>query len=217
MKITTDACIFGAWCANTSASNVLDIGAGTGLLALMYAQKNKSVIKAIELDKNSSVQCNENFSKSKWSNALLAINDDFINWSKAEKTRFDLIISNPPFFNNQFLSNNDSVNKSRHTITLSFEDLIAGVKILLKEDGKFFVLLACNSDQLFEIIALRYGLFLNQKLLIRENGSKPFIRAICEFSYRKTKTEVKEFTIRNADGHYSKMFCNLLSNYYLKL
>ena len=217
MKVTTDACLFGAWSSKYYASTLLDIGTGTGLLSLMYRQKNESKITAIELEENAYNQSILNFADSNWSTDFETIHGDFKKWSITIDQKFEVIICNPPFYQNQFQSPDGRVNLARHESGLTYDELISGVIKLLQISGSFLILLPTTTDQLFELTALKNGLYLNEKVLVREKKSNSFIRAMCRFSYQRTNTKVHNITIRNADDEYSKKFKDYLKDYYLYL
>lgn len=217
MKVSTDACLFGAWCTQTVANKVLDIGTGTGLLAIMYAQQHRVAITAIEVQELCFKQCSENFSNTSFAKNILAVRGDINVWKNETTDKFDLIISNPPFFTNQFPSSEKEKTIARHNLLLSHDDLIECVAVLLsQQQGIFKVMLPSTEDHLFELKALKKNFYLNKKLLVRDNHLSPFKRVLCEFSFTKTKTEVEELTIKKADGNYSKNFVELLKEYYLQ-
>src|SRR4051812_5902465 len=144
MKVCTDACLFGAWISeevkskNSKVKSVLDIGTGTGLLSLMFAQKNlQSIIDAVEIDEAAAQQARENFEASPWKERL-QIYSTSIKLFISEK-KYDLIISNPPFFENDLKSDDSKRNLALHSSQLSLEELLDAITKHLKEDGLFAV------------------------------------------------------------------------------
>ena len=134
MKVGTDGVLLGAWADSENATNILDIGTGTGLIALMLAQRNlKANITAIEIDEQASLQASENFNNSPWEIRLSIKNLKLQDFVVEEK--FDLIVSNPPFFNNTFQANSSERNIARQTETLSFNELLKNTASLLSENG----------------------------------------------------------------------------------
>ena len=223
MKVCTDACIFGACVAGSIANNIpqmagsncLDIGSGTGLLSLMIAQKNPhSIIDAIEIEKNAYEQAKENFSISKWNDRLNIFHTDVKDFLSGKK--YDLIISNPPFYENELLSIEKNKNIAKHAEGLTLKDLIVIVKKKLSESGYFVILLPYHRIQYFEDMATENSLFLRQKLLIRQTPSHNFFRGILFFSNNKSNPQTNELTIKNNDS-YTEDFTALLKDYYLKL
>lgn len=223
MKVCTDACIFGACVAGSignnipqmAGSNCLDIGSGTGLLSLMIAQKNpNSIIDAIEIEKNAYEQAKENFSISKWNDRLNIFHTDAKDFGSQKK--YDLIISNPPFYENELQSTEKNKNIAKHDEGLTLKDLIAIVKKNLSESGFFAILLPYHRIKYFEDLATENSLFLRQKLLIRQTPSHNFFRGILFFSNNKSNPQTNELTIKNNDS-YTEDFTALLKDYYLKL
>ena len=224
MKVCTDACLFGAFVAKTisidipqfAGSNCLDIGAGTGLLSLMYAQKNfNAVIDAVEIEENAYRQAKENFAQSKWKHRLNTFHSDAKNFASEKK--YDLIISNPPFYENELLSTEINKNIAKHDRGLLLQDLLSISKTLLCEKGCFAVLLSYHRIEYFEKLAAKNGFFLQEKVLIRQSPSHNFFRGILIFSYQPSITNITELIIKKEDGNYTVMFAELLKDYYLKL
>ena len=218
MKVCTDACLFGAVAANCKlpTANLLEIGAGTGLLSLMYAQKEPFAgIDAVEIDKNAAIQAKENFNDSPWKDRLHIINEDILQY-KADK-KYDCIISNPPFFENDLRSDDESKNKAKHDSSLSLQQLLKVVNIHLSQDGWFAVLLPYHRVGYFEELGTASGLYLTQRILVRQSPKHDLFRGILFFSGEKTELKTSEMSIRETDGNYSTAFVELLKDYYLNL
>ncbi len=222
MKICTDACLFGAYIAQaittreSSVLNCLDIGTGTGILSLMYAQKNAdTIIHAVEIEKNAFVQAKENFENSKWSNRLRIFHTDIKN--STFKKPYNLIICNPPFYEKDLLSNKEKQNLAKHDTGLRLEELISFIKIGLATNGIFAILLPYHREKYFESLAEENNLFVNEKLLIKQTPSHNFFRVIMLLSNSNTALTTKELTIKNNEGNYTNEFISLLKDYYLKL
>src|SRR5688500_4757987 len=147
MKVTTDACLFGGWIAErfsvlqkeTGKPDVLDLGTGTGLLSLMLAQKLEAAIDAIEIHTAAAAQAKENVEASTWKEMITVIHADVREYSFNKQ--YDLVMSNPPFYENDLRSPVASVNQARHDTSLTFHDLLILVNHLLKQDGYFAVLI----------------------------------------------------------------------------
>lgn len=150
MKVGTDGVLLGAWTKiDGSEQRILDIGTGSGLIALMMAQRSKStIIDAVEIDKNSADQAADNFASSEWSERLQIFHTDIKSFEETEK--YDLIVSNPPFFVDSLLSLNSSRTVARHTTELSFPELINAVVRLLKPGGRYAMILPPMESQLFD-------------------------------------------------------------------
>src|SRR4051812_16807279 len=215
MKVCTDSCILGAWTTVhlKDVKKMLDIGAGTGLLSLMLAQKNAGVIDSIELDPESAAQAMENIMSSPWSNRIRVLQGDVLNY--ALPNDYDFIITNPPFFESDLRSPVDKNNKAKHNETLSLDKLIVVIQRHLKITGLFSILLPYHRSEYFENLATTRGFFLHEKLVVRQTGTHPPFRSICLFGFQKPEnTILKELIIKNEKGKYTVDFANLMSDYY---
>jgi len=213
MKVCTDACLFGAWIAiKTDPVKVLDIGTGTGLLALMVAQKTNAVIDAVEIDKNASEQAQENFDISPWKSRLSVIHSPI---QQLEKGDYDLVISNPPFFNNDLKSNNAARNLALHSEALSLEELLTAVKRSISGNGLFAVLLPFHRMAYFEELIKNSQLFIIEKLVVNQTPKHPPFRICYLISGSVAETRNASITIKNEHGQYTEIFRELLNDYYL--
>ena len=179
MKVTTDACLFGAWCAaeiqtkNSIGKTALDIGTGTGLLSLMLAQKNVLQIDAIEINKLAAAQAQSNFEASPWSENLHIINKDILEYVTQKKV--DYIVCNPPFYQNELASPDTQKNIAHHSKALNLENLIPIMANLIKEDGSIFLLLPYKREQEIEKWLKENDLNIYQKIIVRPLTTKePF-------------------------------------------
>lgn len=219
MKVCTDACILGAWFADKAPaySSVLDIGSGTGLLMLMLAQKHKGEIRGIELDLNAFHQLKENIGKSPWRQLLKVFPGDVRSFSFSGK--FDFIISNPPFYENDLPAATASANLARHSKELTLEELLRAVDANLAPGGSFGVLLPYQRAAWFEdLAATAYGFMLKERLLVRQSARHDYFRSILYFSrHRDSYIPTTELTIRDNDGAYTDDFVDLMKDYYLYL
>lgn len=230
MKVTTDGCLFGAYAAHWSLSNwvnkllkedylnILDIGSGTGLLSLMTAQTNSTaIIDAIEIDPNAAKQSKENFNASPWKNNLqvhqLSI-QDFI-FSNIKK--YDLIISNPPFYEQQLKGDNQLKNTAHHSEDLPLNELFVCVNKLINANGYFIVLLPFYRTNEAIKIAETNHLFLQQKVLVKQTPKHNYFRSILIFNGTKIENIIEEIiTIKDDKNQYTPRFQQLLEAYYLK-
>ena len=175
MKVCTDACLFGAYVAGIivneklAVNNCLDIGAGTGLLSLMLAQKINSHIDAVEIDKAAYQQANKNFEQSPWNERLAIFNTSILHFDGGKK--YDCIISNPPFFEGDLKSDKSNKNAAKHDTSLTLQQLLPIVKDHLQEDGFFAVLLPWHRLHYFIDEALKLGLYLSKKILVKQTNS----------------------------------------------
>ncbi|MEO8109079.1 MAG: methyltransferase [Ginsengibacter sp.] len=219
MKVCTDSCLFGAWVANKiqsqSPANILDIGTGTGLLSLMIEQKYNSIIDAIDIDNNAVMQATENFQASPWSQYLHCYHEDVLNLTSA--TKYEFIISNPPFFENDLLPQTEGKKNSKHANKLNLQALIIATDTLLKNPGCFGILLPYSRVEYFEEEVKKYSLFVNEKLYIRQSAKHGFFRAILLLERKQQPVKQAELSIRNDNNEYTPEFIALLKDYYLYL
>lgn len=216
MKVGTDAVLLGAWNNPRNYNSILDIGTGSGIIALMMAQKSFAKIDAIDIDFNSVQDAIINFKNSPWSENLVAIHSSLSDYIKQSENKYDLILSNPPFFNNSLKSSSDRKNLSKHTSTLSHKDLLLGVRNLISINGKFAVIIPYDQMKSFFNIALIEGLYCYKKLIIYPTPNKPANRIIMEFSLKKENQIMEEeLIIRDASGKFSEQYKTLTKDFYI--
>ncbi|MDZ7900512.1 MAG: methyltransferase [Arcicella sp.] len=213
MKVTTDACILGAYTDVKNAKRILDIGTGTGLLTLMLAQRSEAQIEGVEIEKVSYNQAVENVKNSIFKDKIELYHSGIQSFTS--KKCYDLIISNPPFFQNHLKAENQNRNNALHTDTLSFEDLLNSVIKLLSSNGTFVVLLPTYESTVLEQIANNLGLFANKKLYIHHREGSKILRIITTFGFVKTETVFENLIIKSSDENYTSDFQKLLQDYYL--
>jgi tRNA1Val (adenine37-N6)-methyltransferase len=214
MKVTEVACLLGALCPIENASNAIDIGGGTGLLSLMLAQRSHIKVDLVELDLNAFEQAIQNITSSPFSSQITCHNQDIRNFEASSK--YDLIISNPPFFENQLPSPNQEKNRARHSTDLSLLDLIASVDKLLSYHGKFVILFPSAREQELNDICSLNSLFLKKIIHIKHSELHSSKLIIAIFSRLKTVVEVQEFILKN-NNSYSNEFKILMKEFYLNL
>lgn len=218
MKVCTDACIFGAWFAARipQYSTILDIGSGTGLLMMMLAQRSQAEIHGIEIDPAAFKQLEENISQSPWKDRLKAWPGDVRNYALPAK--YDFIITNPPFFENDLASSADNEQVAKHSKHLTLEELVKAIDANLEPGGAFGILLPWHRWEYFDKLATQQGFFLTEKLFVKQTPRHNHFRAILHYS-RSHQHLVPTFdlTIQQADGSYTGEFTELLKDYYLYL
>ncbi|MGB1207201.1 MAG: tRNA1(Val) (adenine(37)-N6)-methyltransferase [Chitinophagales bacterium] len=217
MKVGTDGVLLGAWANCKQATAILDIGTGTGLIALMLAQRNLlATIDAIDINVAAAEQANENMQASPWTNRLTVFPISLEAFAKKNtKKKYDLIVSNPPFFINS-LHSPKSVgrNQARHTDSLPFSDLLLYVNQLLSVNGKFCVILPCQQAIQLEQMSAFYNLFCETKLLIYPKAEKAANRCLMQFSRQKTSDcQLEKLVLRSSTTNqyttaYRKLTCN---------
>jgi len=213
MKVCTDSCIFGAFIQPSDAKTILDIGTGTGLLSLMIAQRCSAFIDAVEIDESAAQQATENVLNSPWKDKIKIHHSSIQNFPEQ---KYDLIISNPPFYENSLKSPNDSINSAHHSTLLTREELLKAVKSRLTSNGVFWVLLPPYQSELLREEALEYGLYVSSIIIVKDTYESKALREITTFSFELNMPKVNEFTIKNKEG-YTQEFNSLLKEYYLNL
>lgn len=221
MKVCTDSCLFGAWVADKmerkciNARNILDIGSGTGLLSLMIAQKFSGTIDAIEINESAYLQTKENFIKSPWNARLRSIYGDVKSWNNPVK--YDFIVSNPPFFENDLISPDQNKNEAKHRTSLSLKALLESIKNNLIVHGNFALLLPYHRIQYFKDLAREKYVYLSEELMIKQTPNHSYFRGILLFGTKHTSTVSNELIIKDTHGNYTQSFQILLKDYYLNL
>lgn len=214
MKISTDAVLLGSLAKAENPSKILDIGTGTGVIALMLAQRfPDSQLTAVEIDADAASQAEENFRSSQFSERLKIIHGRIQDLSDLDK--FDLIVSNPPYFPAHLKSQDSKRNKALHTDELSFDELIEKVSSLLSQSGKFWVILPPRQMEDLDVLAEKCGLFCSRKIRVRDGYSKPFHRWICEFIFQKPVKKEEELILKEEDSQYTGSYSTILSGFLL--
>lgn len=218
LKVGTDSMVLGTLINCATKTCGLDIGSGTGVLALMIAQKNTLIdLDAIELDNQSAMDCKVNFENSSWADRLNLIEANFLNYSFTKK--YDLIFSNPPFFENSLENEKQNKTMARHTKSLPFNDLFEKVSALLKEDGSFWIILPFAAENKVSEIAESNGLLICDSWIIEGKPQQP-VRIVLHFQkltqQKDSKIISKIFQIRNSDGCYSEQYKNATSEFHNK-
>ena len=219
MKVGTDAVLLGAWSALDHMPNtILDIGSGTGILALIMAQRSTAeLIDALEIDADAYEQCVYNFETSDWGDRLFCYHaslDEFVD--EIEDT-YDLIISNPPFYTDHFKSRNEARNKARFEDALPFEELLTSVSKLLSVTGQLNVIIPFSEEINFISLAKNVDLYPIRILRVRGQEESPVKRSLISFTFQENKIKVSELTIEITRHHYTNDYINLTKDFYLKL
>ncbi len=218
MKVTTDACIQGAWTpVLPGVKRVLDIGAGTGLLSLILAQRNPDiVIDAIEFDKEAAAQAIENINASPWKGRVNIIARDVRDYISEDK--YDLIITNPPFFNNSLLGDKQTRNVARHTLSLTYEELLKAISANLNNNGYFSILLPHAEYAQWQQLAVESSFQEFQRLSISHTPGAPVKRVVGLFRQKKLIARIEEtLIIKRYEKCYTPAFIDLLAPFYLDL
>ncbi len=215
-KVGTDGVLLGASTDTARADRILDIGSGTGLIALMLAQKCKAQITAIEPDKDSFEQACMNIADSKWQGRINILNSSLQDFNP-ENLQFDLIVSNPPYFRDSLKNPDPAKAASRHNLSLTVNELLKGVTRLLAEDGKLQVILPYAEGNIFIAEASVYGLFCINKIKIKSLPESVIRRLILTFSRTRQEATEQSLTIESGRRHdFTDEYKNLTKDFYLK-
>lgn len=215
MKVGTDAVLLGSLTAMDSAQSILEIGCGSGVISLMAAQKSKAKIMGIDIDKNSVEQARENFSLSPWKDQLMTEHISFQDFANIYNQKYDLIISNPPFFEDNLKSPSEIRNKARHNDSLSFSDLLSSTRQLLQTHGRLAVVLPFTEGERLIQLASSHSFFLKRRISIYPKPSKKANRLILEFVLRSCNTHDEELTIREENNEYTAQYRHVTKDFYL--
>ncbi|WP_138432871.1 tRNA1(Val) (adenine(37)-N6)-methyltransferase [Winogradskyella algicola] len=219
MKIGTDGVLLGAWTSvKHNPFSVLDIGSGTGILSLMIAQRSHAEqIEAIEIDDDAYEQCSENFENSPWNDRLFCYHASLLEFVEEVEDAFDLIICNPPFYSEDYKTENKSRDLARFNDSMPFKHIIYAVAHLLTEDGLFSIVIPRKEEKDFIALANTIGLFPVRILHVKGNPDADVKRSLIEFSYTEKETETSELIIENERHNYTKDYINLTKDFYLKM
>ena len=222
MKVGTDGVLLGAWCSlENYPKTILDIGTGTGIISLMLAQRSSAIsIDGVEIDKSAFEQTVDNFENSDWSDRLYCYNTSFqkfVDESNNEGVKYDLIVSNPPFYKEDYITKNISRNKARFSQFLSFKELIQGVSKILSKSGFFSTIIPFKEESAFIGLALQNSLFLNKLCRVKGNKNSEIKRCLLTFSFNKKATKETNLIIENSRHKYTKEYVELTNSFYLKM
>jgi tRNA1Val (adenine37-N6)-methyltransferase len=214
-KVGTDGVLLGA-CADISGDGrILDIGTGTGLIAIMAAQRSDAVIDAIEPDKDSYEQAKENVQACKWKERINVIHSDLQNFIPENEQKYYSIIANPPYFRDS-LRNPDTVKSAaRHAFSLSSDDILYGCSRLLSDNGSLQLILPYEEGTLFIAEASGYGFFCNNIIKVKPNPAGGVIRLIMKFERTRKPVHEKFLTIETGVRHqYTEDYKEVTRDYY---
>ena len=220
MKIGTDSVLLGAWCPiDNNPFSVLDIGAGTGILSLMLAQRsNAEQIDSLEIDENAYEQCVDNFENSPWSDRLFCFHAGLDEFIEEPEEEYDLIISNPPFYSEDYKSDNVQRDLARFQDALPFENLVEAADLLLSENGIFAVIIPFKEEEKFIEFCTKVELYPVKITRVKGSQNTPIVRSLLAFKrYELATLIVDELIIETARHHYTDDYIELTKEFYLKM
>ncbi|WP_343023639.1 methyltransferase [Flavobacterium sp. PL12] len=220
MKIGTDGVLLGAWTPiNNNTISILDIGSGTGIIALMLAQRsNAEQIDALEIDEEAYEQSVDNFENSPWSDRLFCFHAGLDEFIAEPEDEYDLIISNPPFYTEDYKTDNKQRDLARFADSMPFEDLIEAADLLLSENGIFSLIIPFKEEIGFLALAKDYELYPIKITRVKGTPTSEIKRSLLAFSrFESAKLEVDELIIETARHIYTPEYIALTKDFYLKM
>ena len=215
-KVTTDACILGAYVNSLNPGFICDIGTGTGVIALMLAQRfTDAKIDAVEIDNLSAKQAQENVDSSPWTSRISVINENIQDFSDNAKRKYSLLVCNPPYYEDFLKSKDQRNNLTKHNIKISIKDLARSINDLLIDHGQFYTILPPFSFNKLQSELEIYDIRIFDKLDIYSKLEKPLYRNIGGFSREPTVMIKNTIYISDENGDYSEGLKKLLKDYYL--
>ncbi len=218
MKVGTDGVLLGAWADISQAEYVLDIGTGTGVIAIMLAQRSAdATIHAVEIDEEACSQATENMQKTAWAGQLHAFNISIQEFAKTHSNKYDLIVSNPPFFSGGTFSSSQDKASVRHTVKLPHGDLLLATRSLLRENGKFCVILPHLEGLRFKEMAGTYNLYCSKTTEVRPKPGKQVERLLLQFEREVKPMKKEELIIWKNEEEWTEEYKELTGEFYIKI
>jgi tRNA1Val (adenine37-N6)-methyltransferase len=218
MRVTTDGVLLGAWTNANQARQILDVGTGTGLIAIMLAQRTSAFIDAIEIDKMACTQAMENVEACPWPDRINIIHCDFRDFARNTDKQYDIVVSNPPFFRSSLKPPAWQRSVARHDGHLSYEAIFHFSARLLAPYGSLFIISPAIATQELTDMAYLKGLHLKTLLRVSPSPHKPVSRCMFEFTLTSQRhVNQSEMSVRKSDGKtYSDEYREMTREYYLK-
>ncbi|MBD0830912.1 tRNA1(Val) (adenine(37)-N6)-methyltransferase [Aestuariibaculum sediminum] len=222
MKVGTDGVLLGAWApVEKHPFSILDIGAGTGIIALMLAQRSHAeLIDALEIDDDAYEQCVDNFEQSPWGDRLFCYHASLEEFAEEIDDKYDLIVSNPPFYSEDYKSDNEQRDLARFSDAMPFQHLIESVSKLLSETGKFCVVIPYKEENSFIDLASKVNLHPKKILHVKGTANSAIKRSLLNFSFGESiaePIEKSELIIETQRHQYTEDYINLTKDFYLKM
>lgn len=219
MKIGTDGVLLGAWTSIIKQPfSILDIGAGTGILSLMLAQRSfAELIDAIEIDDSAYEQCVDNFEQSPWGDRLFCYHASLEAFAEEIEDKYELIICNPPFYSEDYKTDNTQRDMARFQDAMPFNHLLESVSKLLSDNGTFSVVIPAKEENTLTKLAAQFNLFPNRILHVKGNPTSKRKRSLIEFSFDESQTTFESLIIETERHQYTQDYINLTKDFYLKM
>ena len=219
MKIGTDGVLLGSWSPiDHQPFSILDIGSGTGIISLMLAQRSTAqIIEAIEIDGDAYEQCSENFENSPWNNRLFCYHASLLEFVEEVDEQYNSIICNPPFYSENYKSNNKARDIARFNDAMPFEHLVYGISKLLSPDGIFSTIIPYKEEKNFIDLANQAHLKLIKLTRVKGTENSEITRSLMSFSFHSHEPEISNLIIENSRHNYTKDYIKLTKSFYLKM
>jgi tRNA1Val (adenine37-N6)-methyltransferase len=217
LKVNTDAVLLGALAEKNDPANILDIGAGTGVISLMLAQRfPKAIIHSVEIEPNAFLQAQQNFNDGPWADRMEIFHLPFQELHQTHGYKYDLIVSNPPYYTDHLKTRHQERNIALHGLSLTFEELAAGVREALSEQGTFYAILPERQMEQLVQCFQKLGMYAGTKVNVLDRPGAPILRVIRAFGSSPPTTSVdKEIIIKDAARNYSSDYASLLKDFLL--
>lgn len=216
MKVGTDGVLLGAWTSITNTQQILDIGTGTGLIALMLAQRSLAQIDAVEIDREACNQARENINNSPWPNRIQIYHNSIQDYTINCPKRYNLLISNPPFFTNASKAAIKERTVARHSDLLEQFEILQIAKNLLYEDGRLAIIYPTEQAIIFQEKAEIFGFSCQRKLYVKSTPQSPIKRILLELGKIDREYQESMLIIETTRHNYSAEFVGLIKDFYLK-
>ena len=222
MKVGTDGVLLGAWApVSNNPYNILDIGAGTGLLSLMLAQRSYAEqIDAIEIEENAYEECVDNFENSPWADRLYCYHaglDEFVEELEEIEEQYDVIVSNPPFYSEDYKTLDEARDLARFADALPFDELVEAAYLLLSENGIFSVIIPYSAEENFIALAQKSLLFPLKITRVKGTPTSEIKRSLLAFTRVEQTPIMDELVIETARHEYTPEYIELTKEFYLKM
>ncbi|MDD4514306.1 methyltransferase [Massilibacteroides sp.] len=217
MKVGTDGVLLGAWTSAERSQRVLDIGTGSGLIALMLAQRSEALIHAIDIDHQAWIQAKENISESIFSERIHVFQSSLNEYAAQTTERYDLIVSNPPYFKNSLRSPVQERNLARHNDSLTLKSLIEDSLKILAPQGSLSLILPYDQEQDLDTLAVSFHLYFSRKTYVRPIPETACKRILVTLTTNKTTCQSDELIIEESRHNYTQEYIALTKDFYLKM
>jgi tRNA1Val (adenine37-N6)-methyltransferase len=216
MKVGTDSILLGAWVDVEEEESILDVGTGTGLLALMMAQRSEALlIDAVEIEDNAFEEAVTNFENSPWGDRLYCYHTSIQEFAQEMEEQYDLILANPPYFDPSKIISSRSIARQTHTLT--HMALLKATKALLCKEGKAAFIIPYEIEEFFINLAKSLGLEIQRITRVKDTENSEYKRSLLQFGFEKKSFKIDHFVLKNQDNTYSQQFIELTQSFYLNL